>query len=196
MRFADSQLYICTRTFSASRDIYAKVSNSPPSTSSPKAMSSFRQLPSCCQCYPEILLIDIAPWPRKEVHHKTISILKQKNILSYYYTVDRTPPQHTQAHTARPHTLLYGHSPEERYTDIWGLWCQKQVSQARIRNYITKFLWEVIIYPCLRYLLLVLNSSYGQMDVGIACIIMSAKCKNGNIAWHNMLQYTRRMFFM
>ena len=42
---------------------------------------------------------------------------------------------------------------------IWGLWCQKQVSQAGISNCIPQQLWDAITYPCLRYLLLVPKSS-------------------------------------
>ena len=37
-----------------------------------------------------------------------------------------------------------------------------QVSQAWIINYIPHLLWDVINYPCLRYLLLGLQSSYGN----------------------------------
>ena len=37
---------------------------------------------------------------------------------------------------------------------IWRLWCQKQVSQAGISNYIPQFTGGVITYPCLRNLLL------------------------------------------
>ena len=69
---------------------------------------------------------------------------------------------------------------------IWGLCCQKQVSQAGISNYIPQFtvkcnylslpeipasgnkvfilLWDVITYPCLRYLLLETKSSYYSFD--------------------------------
>ena len=62
---------------------------------------------------------------------------------------------------------------------IWGLCCQKHVSQAGISNYIPQstvgcnyfslfeipasgniLLWDVITYPCLRYLLLATKSTY------------------------------------
>ena len=43
---------------------------------------------------------------------------------------------------------------------IWGLCCQKQVSHAGISNYIPQLLWDVITYPCMRYLLLATKSSY------------------------------------
>ena len=42
---------------------------------------------------------------------------------------------------------------------IWGLWCQKQVSQVLISNYIPSLLWDAITYPCLRNLLLTPKSS-------------------------------------
>ena len=43
---------------------------------------------------------------------------------------------------------------------IWGLWCQKQVSQAGISNCIPQNMWDAITYPYLGYLLLALKSSY------------------------------------
>ena len=45
-------------------------------------------------------------------------------------------------------------------TDIWRLWCQKQVSQAGINIASHRILWDAITYPCMRYLLLAPKSSY------------------------------------
>ena len=51
------------------------------------------------------------------------------------------------------------------FMHIWGLWCQKHVSQAGISDYIPQ--WDVITYPCLRYLLLAPKSSYVNVPVFI-----------------------------
>ena len=61
----------------------------------------------------------------------------------------------------------------------WGLWCQ--ASQARISNCIPQFVWDVVIYHCLRYLILARKSSCRfalYCFVYITCMMTSS---NGNI---------------
>ena len=46
------------------------------------------------------------------------------------------------------------------FSFIWGLVCWKQVSRARISNYIPQYLWDVITCPCPGYLPLAHKSSF------------------------------------
>ena len=39
------------------------------------------------------------------------------------------------------------------HVHILGLWCQKQVSRIWISNYIPRYQWDAVTYPCHRYLL-------------------------------------------
>ena len=42
----------------------------------------------------------------------------------------------------------------------WGSVCYKQVYRTCIRNYMLQYMWDVITYPCPRYLLLAHESQY------------------------------------
>ena len=44
---------------------------------------------------------------------------------------------------------------------IWGLWRKNQVFRAQMINYIQRILWDVITYPCPRYLIFAHKSSVG-----------------------------------
>ena len=73
--------------------------------------------------------------------------------------VTRQPQFHDLTHMHcqdTQHAITHYHS----LLLIWGLWCQKQVSQAGISTYIPQFTVGVITYSCLRYLLLAPKSPY------------------------------------
>ena len=63
----------------------------------------------------------------------------------------QTPPDNIESPALLPiHTSFCA---KLAYT-IWGVLYQKQVSRAKINNYIPQILWEVITCPCPWYLLL------------------------------------------
>ena len=80
-----------------------------------------------------------------------------------------------------------------RMYNIWGHWCQKQVSHAGISNQIPQFtVGYKIIHPCLRYLLLVPKSSY--ICITLRCIsfpivILSAPGNCCDLFTHTLQSY-------
>ena len=70
-------------------------------------------------------------------------------------------PEGIQGHSKLGHIYTLWGSCGEGRLDLWGRWCQKQVSQAGISDCIAQYiLWDAVTYPCLRYLLLAPKSSF------------------------------------
>ena len=105
-------------------------------------------------------IITDGPYLRKQAQElKAVSMLRNKRTAkarSVFYTI--FPPEIKSFLMFKPPLGELLHT-SHRINFKWGLLRQKQVSRARISNYMAHILWDVITYPCPRYLFLAHRTS-------------------------------------